>query len=91
MLEQDDRHRFGLPVVKTDRCNGCGQCEDKCPVIGDSAITVAPHGEIRLSSGSYVEECQSRELVFEDKHEGRDQFRLDDAELPFQAPIDPDW
>ena len=27
--------------------------------------------------------------VFEDKDEGRDQFRLDDTELPFQAPDGP--
>jgi ferredoxin len=89
VLQQDDRHQAGLPVVEADRCNGCGQCEDRCPVIGDSAIIVAPHGELRLPRGSYVEECRLQGLVFEDKREGRNQFRLDDALLPFQA-IDPD-
>jgi MauM/NapG family ferredoxin protein len=89
VLEQDDRHRFGLPYVKAERCNGCGRCEDRCPVLGDSAITVAPDGELRLSTGSYVEECRSQGLVFEDKYEGRDHFQLEDAELPFQA-TDPD-
>jgi NAD-dependent dihydropyrimidine dehydrogenase PreA subunit len=89
ILEEDDRHRSGLPVVRAERCNGCGRCEDRCPVTGDSAIIVVPHGELRLSKGSYVEECRSQGLVFEDKDEGRDQFRLDDAQLPFQAPDHP--
>ncbi len=89
VLQQDERHRFGLPVVRTERCNGCGHCEDKCPVTGDSAISVAPHGELRLSRGSYVKECSLRGLVFEDKYEGRNQFQLDDAQLPFQVPDHP--
>jgi ferredoxin len=75
--------------VKAERCNGCGRCEDRCPVIGDSAIIVAPHGELRLAKGSYEEECRSQGLVFEDKYEGRDRFQLEDAGLPFQA-TDPD-
>jgi hypothetical protein len=58
-------------------------------VTGGSAIVVVPDGELRLSRGSYVEECRSRGLVFDDKNEGRDQFRLDDAQLPFQAPDHP--
>jgi ferredoxin-type protein NapF len=85
VLQQDDRHRFGLPVVKPERCNGCGQCEDKCPITGDSAIIVAPHGELRLSEGSYVEECRSQGLIFEDKNEGRNRFRLDAVTLPLQT------
>jgi ferredoxin len=89
VLQQDDRHQFGLPVVEAERCNGCGRCEDRCPVLGDSAIIVAPHGELRLSSGSYVKESRSQGLVFEDKDEGRDRFQLDDAKLPFQT-TDPD-
>jgi NAD-dependent dihydropyrimidine dehydrogenase PreA subunit len=86
VLQRDSGHKSGLPVVEPDRCNGCGHCEDKCPVTGDSAIIVSPHGELRLSRGSYVQECRSQGLVFEDKNEGRNRFRLDDAELPFQAP-----
>jgi ferredoxin len=89
VLQQDDRYRFGLPVVKPERCNGCGQCEDKCPITGDSAIIVAPHGELRLSEGSYVEECRSQGLIFEDKNEGRNRFRLDAVTLPLQTPHDP--
>jgi ferredoxin len=89
VLQQDARHHARLPVLNADRCNGCGKCEDRCPVIGDSAIIVAPHGELRLSRGSYVEECRLQGLVFEDKREGRNQFLLDDSLLPFQT-TDPD-
>ena len=80
-----------IPVLDYEKCNGCGRCEDKCPLIGDSAIIISPHGEIRLSRGSYVDECRSQGLVFEDKDEGRNEFRLDDAELPFQAPDHSSW
>jgi len=79
VFKQDDQHRFDLPVVKPERCNGCGRCEDKCPVKGDSAIVVTPHGELRLSKGSYVEECRTRGLVFEEKIEGQNEFLLDDG------------
>jgi len=79
VFQQDDQYRFGLPVVKADRCNGCGRCEDKCPVKGDSAIVITPHGELRLSKGSYVEECRSRGLVFEEKVKGQNEFLLDDG------------
>ncbi len=42
-----------VPVVEESRCNGCGYCEMKCPVKGESAIVIEPTGELRLSSGSY--------------------------------------
>ena len=29
-----------LPVVNSNRCIGCGICENKCPVVGDAAIRV---------------------------------------------------
>jgi MauM/NapG family ferredoxin protein len=85
-LQEDARHRVGVPVVDSERCNGCGWCEDRCPVVGESAIVVIPHGEIRLSEGSYVEECRLQGLVFEDKREGRDRFQLNDTTLPSQDP-----
>jgi ferredoxin len=41
------------PFVDESRCNGCGMCEAVCPIEGASAITVLPHGELRLKEGSY--------------------------------------
>lgn len=52
------------PFVTESRCNGCGQCEHKCPVKGASAIVVVPAGEIRLEKGSYREEARRLGLVF---------------------------
>jgi MauM/NapG family ferredoxin protein len=37
---QGQRVRVKLPVVLTDRCIGCGQCEHVCPVGGEAAIRV---------------------------------------------------
>jgi len=62
--------RPGVPDVDLRRCNGCGRCEDKCPVDGSSAIVVTPRGELRLAGGSYLEECRQRGLSFEPKRKG---------------------
>ncbi|RME27869.1 MAG: 4Fe-4S dicluster domain-containing protein [Deltaproteobacteria bacterium] len=78
VFRHDERHTVGLPVVNPKRCNGCGQCEDKCPVIGESAIVVVPQGELRLSTGSYVEEAKALGLVFEAKKgKFQDEFLLE--------------
>ena len=42
---------YRRPVVIASRCNGCGFCEQSCPVEGESAIVVGAHGEIRLKEG----------------------------------------
>lgn len=61
------------PFVIDVRCNGCGMCEQQCPVQGDSAIMVTAHGEVRLTSGSYIE--QARRLQLELKEDpGQDRF-----------------
>ena len=49
---------YRRPFVVTSRCNGCGYCEQRCPVEGDSAIVVAPIGQIRLRTESYVAEAK---------------------------------
>jgi hypothetical protein len=40
-----------------------------------------PHGELRLSRGSYIKECRTRGLVFEEKVEGQNEFLLDDGRV----------
>ena len=62
-----DGHPVTVPVVDERRCNGCGYCETKCPVAGDSAIIVEPFGELRLASGSYKEKALELGLVFHAK------------------------
>jgi MauM/NapG family ferredoxin protein len=62
-----DGHRVTVPVVDENRCNGCGYCESKCPIAGDSAIMVEPLGELRLASGSYQEKAREFGLVFQAK------------------------
>lgn len=57
------------------RCNGCGYCEQRCPVDGDSAIAVVPLGQIRLRTGSYVAEAKKLQLDFQ-PNPGDDQFML---------------
>ncbi len=83
VFQKDKIHRHDLPVVMAERCNGCGLCEDKCPVKGDSAVLVTPHGELRLRKGSYLEECRSLGLVFEPKDKDQNEFRLDGGSLLF--------
>lgn len=39
--DKDDKKR---PIVKEEKCTGCGICENKCPVDGESAIIVYTSG-----------------------------------------------
>jgi polyferredoxin len=64
------------PVVVPSRCNGCGWCEVKCPVKGDSAIVIGPQGEIRLKEGSYIQEARKLQLEFK-PDPGDDRFLLE--------------
>jgi len=73
------------PFVTESRCNGCGYCEHKCPVQGESAIVVARMGEIRLERGSFVEEARARGFVFEGSREevqSPSPFQPQEGELP---------
>jgi MauM/NapG family ferredoxin protein len=60
-------HSNTVPFVLANNCTGCGWCETKCPVTGASAILVSIMGEIRLSTGSYVEKAREYGLVFKTK------------------------
>ncbi|HSR11373.1 MAG TPA: 4Fe-4S dicluster domain-containing protein, partial [Thermodesulfobacteriota bacterium] len=40
----DDRDDKKRPIVKEEKCTGCGICENKCPVDGESAIIVYTSG-----------------------------------------------
>ncbi|MFN4227359.1 MAG: 4Fe-4S dicluster domain-containing protein [Candidatus Ratteibacteria bacterium] len=41
------KNENGKPVVDPELCVGCGQCEQNCPVIGESAIIVTNKGQKR--------------------------------------------
>jgi formate hydrogenlyase subunit 6/NADH:ubiquinone oxidoreductase subunit I len=71
---------YRRPVVIAPRCNGCGFCEQRCPVLGDSAIIVVPDGEIRLTDGSYIEEARKLQLQFT-PDPGDDKFLLEESGL----------
>jgi MauM/NapG family ferredoxin protein len=66
---------YRRPFVVASRCNGCGYCEQRCPVEGESAIVVAPIGQIRMRTGSYVAEAKKLQLDFK-PNPGDDQFIL---------------
>jgi len=67
---------YRRPVVIPTHCNGCGFCEARCPVQGESAIVVVPHGEIRLATDSYVSEAKRLQLDFT-PDPGDDRFILE--------------
>ena len=68
-----------VPVIEENKCNGCGYCEDKCPVIGESAIIVEPLGEVRLATGSYREKAKELGLIFHAEDAAEDHFILEGA------------
>ncbi len=51
--------------VIENKCNGCGFCEEQCPVKGKSAIIVTAQNEIRLETGSYIKKAKDLNLVLE--------------------------
>ncbi len=74
--------RNAAPVVRENKCSGCGWCENKCPVQGASAIRVNVIGEIRLASGSYIEKAREYGLSFKQKEAALDRL----APGTFDAP-----
>ena len=69
---------YRRPVVIASRCNGCGFCEQRCPIQGESAIVIAPNGEIRLKEGSYVQEAKKLQLEFK-PDPGDDKYILEQS------------
>ncbi len=69
---------YRRPVVIASKCNGCGFCEQRCPVAGESAIVVVPDGEIRLKEGSYVKEARKLQLEFK-PDPGDDKYILEES------------
>jgi ferredoxin-type protein NapF len=69
---------YRRPVVVASRCNGCGYCEQRCPVGGESAIVVMTDGEIRLKDGSYIAEAKKLELEFR-PDPGDDRFVIEES------------
>lgn len=57
------------PFVDETKCNGCGICEQVCPVLGDAAVFVSPTGEIRLDKGSYIAEAEKTRKESESREE----------------------
>jgi MauM/NapG family ferredoxin protein len=83
---------YRRPVVIASKCNGCGFCEQRCPVRGESAIVVVPNGEIRLKEGSYIKEAKKLQLEFK-PDPGDDKFILEDSgffsPLPKEEAVQP--
>jgi formate hydrogenlyase subunit 6/NADH:ubiquinone oxidoreductase subunit I len=82
---------YRRPVVIASKCNGCGFCEQRCPVRGESAIVVVPNGEIRLKEGSYIKETKKFQLEFKPEP-GDDKFLLEDSGFKMEekksSPVD---
>jgi MauM/NapG family ferredoxin protein len=76
---------YRRPFVIASKCNGCGFCEQRCPVLGESAIIVVPDGEIRLKEGSYVHEAKKLQLEFK-ADPGDDKFILEESTPQPQKP-----
>jgi len=75
---------FRRPFVIASKCNGCGFCEQRCPVLGESAIVVVPDGEIRLKEGSYVKEAKKLQLEFK-VDPGDDKFILEESGFKIES------
>jgi MauM/NapG family ferredoxin protein len=69
---------YRRPFVIASKCNGCGFCEQRCPVKGESAIVVVPDGEIRLKEGSYIKEAKRLQLEFK-PDPGDDKYILEES------------
>jgi polyferredoxin len=75
---------FRRPFVIDNKCNGCGFCEQACPLQGESAIQVTAQNEIRLESGSYVRKAEELKLKLKEDP-GDDRFFLNNKKTGKEA------
>lgn len=75
---------FRRPFVIDNKCNGCGFCEQACPLQGESAIMVTAQNEIRLESGSYVRKAEELKLKLKEDP-GDDRFFLNNEKTGKEA------
>lgn len=66
-LKRVKESRVAVPFVNEKRCNGCGFCENACPVPSESAIVIGPKGAFRMEKGSYIRAGRDSGFVFEVK------------------------
>jgi len=78
---------YRRPVVIASKCNGCGFCEQRCPIEGESAIVIVPGGEIRLKEGSYIQQAKKLQLEFK-PDPGDDKFILEKSGLKVEEMKD---
>jgi len=78
---------YRRPVVIASKCNGCGFCEQRCPIEGESAIVIVPSGEIRLKEGSYIQQAKKLQLEFK-PDPGDDKFILEKSGLKVEEMKD---
>jgi MauM/NapG family ferredoxin protein len=80
----DEKGTLQRPFVIEDKCVGCGQCEQGCPVKGPAAIRVTPINEVRKNEGSYITEKMRRLREVDDSdtefYEGSDTNRPGDGD-----------
>jgi len=74
-------HRVPVPVVKVERCFGCGACECHCPV-ASPAIVAEAVGALRLREGSYMEAAREAQLVLEPTPKDAQDMPAGSEELP---------
>jgi ferredoxin len=53
-----------VPLVRAERCYGCGACEYHCPV-AHPAIIIEAEGALRLRKGSYIAAAREAQLTLE--------------------------
>ncbi len=61
-FRKEPGNRVPVPLVREEKCSGCGYCEHFCPVQNQAAIVITPMGALRMSEGSYIIQGKSQGL-----------------------------